>query len=99
MQREEERDTGSERDRKWCSGSFMHLDTIAIFYGYSRGQILFRADAARRYEQRARGRGMQVYNVFASADARAAQRYDNIFSRNRGYLRCTCLDVCGPRLP
>lgn len=47
MQREEERDTGSERDRKWCSGSFMHLDTIPRYRDLLR--LLARSRAAKYY--------------------------------------------------
>lgn len=79
--------------RKWCSGSFMHLDTRL-----SRSlRLLARSCAAKYYFEsairRARGGGIMCSRVRTRA-----RRYDNIFSRNSGYLRCTCFVVCGPRL-
>jgi len=70
-----------------------HLDDLALASRSLRaltvaaGQILFRADDTTRASVRR----------YMSAGADARRRYDNIFSRNRGYLRRTCLAVCGPR--
>lgn len=59
-------------------------------YGCSRDLARPNIIPSRRYE-RARGRGITCSRVRTRA-----RRYDNIFSRNSGYLRCTCFAVCGP---